>query len=145
MNYKCILAASLIVATSVSITWAQDVSINSWDNLKSHEKDYSSHLMIKNDITTNQHITVGDWNSTTKGSWYLDGGNHKLEGSWQNNGFSIQNNITSFIFKNINTHNFKNNNSTGGVFWIGGTGGQILTSYFDNHIYYIFDYLDSIY
>ncbi len=133
MNYKCILAASLIVATSVSISWAQDVTINSWSDLNSHAKDYTDHLIIKSNISPDQHIKVGEWDSTTKGSWYLDGGNHKLEVNYQNNGFSIENNITSFVFKNMNMVNFKNDGSSGGVFWNGGNGGQILSSYFNHN------------
>ena len=122
-----ILAACILAAASAGASYGADININSWDKLNDNRENLNNNYILDENISPEYHITAGTWDSSTKGSWNLDGSNIELVGNYQDKGFSIQNNIDSFVFKNHNIKEFKTN-SQGGVIWNGGQNGQLLSS-----------------
>lgn len=132
---KAMCFAVLVAISTVGAAGAQDININSWSDLISKAQDLNNKYILNEGVTpySNSNFKIGSWNSGYKGSWNLDGNNVLLTtGSHIRSGFSIENNINSFVFENLNIDKFKNDNGPGGVIWNGGTGGVLQNSTISN-------------
>ncbi len=125
-----LLLAILTVISTTGVTYGQDIEINSWNNLKDNSTNYDNKYILQNGVSAGDHIKIGSWDSETKGNWNLDGNNVELSRGYSSSGFSIENNINSFVFENLNISEFKNGQSqgSGAVFWNGGNGGVLKNS-----------------
>ena len=136
---KVSLSISLVLLYSTtflsSFALAEPIEVNNWQGIQENAQNYGSSLKLTADTNANRQIKIGQWDSSTKGSWSLDGGNHVINASWQPHGFSIENNINAFVFKNLNFKNVSRDRGPGGVFYnSGGTEqSEIIDSFFDSN------------
>lgn len=127
------LMLTCLLASTINIAHATDINVYSWDELRDYAKNgnLNDKYILNDSVSPNgNQVEVGNWGSSNTGSWNLNGNNVLLNGNYNNNRFNIQNNITSFIFENLNIEQFKNGGQQGGVFWTADTltDGQLLNS-----------------
>lgn len=116
---------------------ADVVEVSNWDQLKGYATTYGNTYITNSNITPGPRVYVGKQNGdinggkVNEGSWNLKGDNKELNGGWGNNGFSIEDNITDFVFENLNMKNFQDKNGSGVIWNSGGsTNSKVQNSTF---------------
>lgn len=116
---------------------ADVVEVSNWNQLKGYATTYGNTYIINSNITPGPRVYVGKQNGdinggkVNEGSWNLKGDNKELNGGWGNNGFSIEDNITDFVFENLNMKNFQDKNGSGVIWNSGGsTNSKVQNSTF---------------
>ncbi len=120
----------LLASTSISAAFGADIQINSWGDLYNNRENLNNNYTLNSPISLDGHLTIGTWDSGTVGYWNLDGSNWELSGGNSDKAFSVQNNISAFVFNNLNLKEIKNSGENGGVIWNGGKNGVISNSVF---------------
>lgn len=130
MKFRDLLIACIVTAGTISIASAEDITLNSWNDLKNNSQNLNNNYTFNGSINPTETITIGG--GATQGSWNLNGNNILLDGNYGDYKLTIENNINSFVFENLNVEEFKSNwnDANGGVIYNKGTNGVIKNSVF---------------
>ena len=115
--FLSILLSSTFISSNVYAN-NENITVNSWDELSQHNKDYGKTFLL-NDQSFNLNAGGFDIGApdAAAGSWSLDGNNVHLTGNYQNHALAVMKNINSFVFKNMSVENFKKDGGLGGFLY----------------------------
>lgn len=127
---KSLLLATMLTFSTISAVSAADVQINNWAELKDNGQNLGNTYIlsesVKGSLWSGGEISIGN-SSAEAGSWNLNGNNVELYNNYNNAKLSIQSNINSFVFENLNVKELKDAGGLGSALFNRGGGIQVVS------------------